>query len=105
MGIRFVIGNRQRVYAETVPKRNASVETAFDFALDIGVLELVASIINFFIAVKANIFLGVKGSTYSTDVFSVRYYQQKDEGGGENYIVRRDGIVRLYGPAAPHACV
>ena len=26
-------------------------------------------------------------------------------GGGENYIIGREGIQRLYGPAAPHACV
>ncbi|KAL7533806.1 hypothetical protein ACHAXR_005457 [Thalassiosira sp. AJA248-18] len=79
--------------------------STFDTAQSLGVIELVASIINFFTLVNADIFVGVKGSTYSTDAFSVRYYQHKEEGGGENYIVGPDGIQRLYGPAPPHACV
>mmetsp|Transcript_34293 Transcript_34293/g.63110 ORF Transcript_34293/g.63110 Transcript_34293/m.63110 type:complete len:553 (+) Transcript_34293:40-1698(+) len=102
--LQFVTNGRpgagERIYPQTVPAENRP----FVSALDLGVLELVASIINFFTAVKAEIFVGVKGSTYSTDVFSVRYYQHKEEGGGENYIVGPGGIERLYGPAAPHAC-
>jgi hypothetical protein len=70
----------------------------------LGVLELVASIINFFTAVKADIFVGVRGSSFSTDVFSVRYYQHKNLGGLENYILGPDGIQRLYGPPPPHSC-
>ena len=57
-------------------------------------IKLVSSIhiFNFFIAVKADIFVGVRGSTYSTDAFSCRYYQHKEDddmvdnrtsGGGE----------------------
>lgn len=103
--LHFVTENRRKIYPQTIPPKNASIpESPYVSTLDMGVLELVASIINFFTAVKADIFVGVKGSTYSTDVFSVRYYQQKEEGGGENYIVGPNGIERLYGPAAPHAC-
>jgi len=73
--------------------------SAFDTPESLGVLELVGSVINFFLLVQADIFIGVKGSTYSTDAFSVRYYQ----GERENYIVGPDqGIVRLYGPQEPH---
>ncbi|KAL7550288.1 hypothetical protein ACHAWF_013531 [Thalassiosira exigua] len=94
--------------------RISSVDKAFDDAsfdtpASLGVLELVASIINFFTVVDAEIFVGVKGSTFSTDAFSVRYYQRKGEGGGENYIVGpspvNGGIQRLYGPGPPHACI
>jgi len=87
---------------------NASYVTA----REMGVLELVASIINFFTAIRADIFVGVRGSTYSTDAFSVRYYQRKEEeeergrseSSVENFIVGPQGIERLYGPAAPLAC-
>ena len=73
--------------------------SAFDTPESLGVLELVASIINFFMIVQADIFVGVKGSSYSTDAFSVRYYQ----GERENYIVGPDqGIERLYGSQEPH---
>ena len=65
-----------------------------------GVLELVASILNFFTAVEADAFIGVKGSSYSTDVMSVRWYLEK----GDNYIVGPTGIKQLYGPAPPHSC-
>jgi len=104
--LHFVTGNRQKIYPQISPPQNASIpESPYVSALDMGVLEMVASVINFFTAVKAEIFVGVTGSSYSTDVFSVRYYQQKEEGGGENYIVGPNGIERLYGPAAPHSCM
>lgn len=72
----------------------------------LGGLELVASIINFFTAVKADIFVGVKGSSFSTDVFSARYYQSQSRGEGlvESYIIGPDGIQRLYGPPPSHSC-
>jgi hypothetical protein len=73
----------------------------FDSPETLGVLELVASIIDFFTAVRAEIFVGVKGSSFSTDVFSIRYYQHKSVGGLESYISGPDGIQRLYGP--PHS--
>ena len=73
----------------------------FDSPETLGVLELVASIIDFFTAVRAEIFVGVRGSSFSTDVFSIRYYQHKSVGGLESYISGPDGIQRLYGP--PHS--
>ena len=73
--------------------------SAFDTPESLGVLELIGSVINFFLLVQADIFVGVKGSSYSTDALSVRYYQ----GERENYIVGPDqGIERLYGSQQPH---
>jgi len=85
-------------------KKKNSEDASFRSALDFGVLELVTSIIHFSIAVQADIFVGVEGSTYSTDVFSVRYYQHKRAGGGENYVVGPQGIRPLFGPPRPHNC-
>eukprot|EP01082_Thalassiosira_pseudonana_P007036 g15044.t1 g15044 contig21:434327-435949(-) len=78
----------------------------------LGVTELVASVINFFTAVKSDIFVGVRGSSYSTDVFSARYYgiqEPNDDsadsnGGGRNYILGPDGIKELFGAPPPHDC-
>ncbi len=81
-----------------------SSSSSFVTPESLGVLELVASIINFFTAVRAGIFVGVRGSSFSTDVFSVRYYQHGELGRFENYILGRDGIRRLYGPPPPHSC-
>ena len=77
---------------------NEQNTSAFDTPESLGVLELVGSVINFFLLVQADIFVGVKGSSYSTDALSVRYYQ----GGRENFIVGSDGIERLYGSQQPH---
>ena len=77
-------------------------------AESLGVVQLVASIVNFFTAVKADIFVGVRGSSYSTDIFSARYYMNQDigatENSGKNYIVGPKGIEELIGPPAPHHC-
>lgn len=81
-----------------------TTDTPGKTAAELGVQELVASILHFWIAAQAEIFVGVKGSSYSTDVFSVRYYRHKWDGGGENYVVGPQGLARLYGPAAPHTC-
>lgn len=67
-----------------------------------GVVELVASIINFFTAVSADadVFIGVRGSTFSTDVFAVRYYLSKEMAelhGSGNYIVQPGGIIYYLG--------
>ena len=43
------------------PSGRAPKDTSFVSAESLGVLELVASIINFFIIVKADIFVGVRG--------------------------------------------
>lgn len=76
-----------------------------------GVIELTASIINFFTAVKADVFIGVRGSSFSTDVFAVRHYLNEDimAGGttslnGGNYIIGPDGIEELIGPPRVHSC-
>jgi hypothetical protein len=101
----------------TIPVFESGVDTAakiwfssYSFAIPLsastlGVTDLVASVINFFTAVNADIFVGVRGSSYSTDVISARYYQSKDKSGLENYIVGPEGIERIYGPAPPHSCV
>ncbi|KAL7462925.1 hypothetical protein ACHAXS_003300 [Conticribra weissflogii] len=74
--------------------------THFTTAHELGVAELVASIINFFTAVKADKFVGVRGSSYSTDVFSVRYYMHQTR----NYLLGPGGIEEVVGPPRPHSC-
>jgi len=85
--------------------------TNFKTADELGVAELVASIINFFTAVKADIFVGVRGSSYSTDVFSVRYYMQqnlkensRNSSLSGNYLLGPDGIEEVVGSPRPHSC-
>jgi hypothetical protein len=75
-------------------------------AESLGVIELVASIIDFFTSVTANVFVGVKGSTFSTDVFAVRHYLNKDAAilQGGNYIIGPSGIEELVGPPRVHSC-
>ena len=81
----------------------------FHSAESFGVVELVASIINFFTLVKADIFVGVRGSTFSTDAFSIRYYLSQEKADGmrraANYIVGPDGIDELIGPPEALPCM
>ena len=71
-----------------------------------GVTELTASIINFFTSVTAPTFIGVRGSSFSTDVFAVRHYLNKDKAvlHGENFIVGPGGLEELVGPPKLHNC-
>lgn len=79
-------------------------------AQSLGVTELVASVVDFFTVLQADAFVGVRGSTFSQDVMSVRYYQHLDrggsaDGGGENnFVVGPDGMRQLFGPAEPLPC-
>jgi len=79
-------------------------------AQSLGVTELVASVVNFFTALQADAFVGVRGSTFSQDVMSVRYYQHQDrggdgDGGGENnFVLGTKGMRQLFGPAEPLPC-
>ena len=75
-------------------------------AKSMGVTELVASIVNFFTALEANLFVGVKGSTYSQDIISVRYYQHQDRGIDveNNFVVGPNGLTKLSGPSERLPC-
>eukprot|EP00985_Skeletonema_marinoi_P011324 scaffold5371_cov190-Skeletonema_marinoi.AAC.2 len=76
-------------------------------AKSLRVTELVASVVNFFTALEADAFVGVRGSTFSQDVFSVRYYQHQDRGDGvgeNNFVVGPNGMRQLFGPAEPLPC-
>eukprot|EP00804_Cyclotella_cryptica_P005069 CCRYP_011507-RB/>CCRYP_011507-RB protein AED:0.01 eAED:0.01 QI:94/-1/1/1/-1/1/1/75/501 len=86
-------------------KVNSDNMTSFS-AESLGVVELVASIVNFFTSVNADVFVGVRGSSFSTDVFAVRHYLNKDVGNlhGRNYIISPDGIEELIGPPRVHNC-
>jgi hypothetical protein len=53
---------------------------------------ILPSIINFYIATHASIFVGVQGSSWSTDVWNTRYYQGKGAG---NYEYTRGAILPL----------
>jgi len=66
----------------------------------LGITDLVASIVNFFTIVEAERFVGVKGSSFSTDLFAVRYYNGKRS----NYILSPEGVKELVGPPPPHSC-
>jgi hypothetical protein len=85
-----------------------SVSTLFQGALiprlvtseSLGITSLVASIVDFFTVIEAESFVGVKGSTFSTDLFSARYYMGK----GGNFILSPKGLDPLIGPAPPHSC-
>mmetsp|Transcript_14022 Transcript_14022/g.19641 ORF Transcript_14022/g.19641 Transcript_14022/m.19641 type:complete len:254 (+) Transcript_14022:288-1049(+) len=69
-------------------------------AESLGLTSLVASIVNFFTITEAEGFVGVKGSSFSTDLFSVRHYMGK----GGNYLLSPDGVNELVGPPPPHSC-
>ena len=66
----------------------------------LGITDLVASIVNFFTIIEADRFVGVRGSSFSTDLFAVRYYKGKRR----NYILGREGVEELVGPPPPHSC-
>ncbi|KAL7576320.1 hypothetical protein ACA910_018139 [Epithemia clementina (nom. ined.)] len=51
---------------------------------------LVESVINFYNAVNARIFIGVKGSSYSTDIWTTRYLYGK---GSSNYYYNKGGAI------------
>jgi hypothetical protein len=53
---------------------------------------ILPSIVNFYIAVHAEIFIGVSRSSWSNDVWTARYHQGK---GDKNYEYRSDGIFQL----------
>ena len=55
---------------------------------------------NFFTIIEAQKFVGVKGSSFSTDLFAVRYYMGK----GNNYILSPEGVTELHGPPPGHSC-
>ena len=80
----------------------------FVTAKSLGVVDLVASVVNFFTVLEADVFVGVRGSTYSMDAISVRYYNHQDssgdDGGVNNLVVGPTGMKQFYGPAEPLPC-
>ena len=60
---------------------------------------LLQSVINFHLAVSADVFVGVKGSSYSTDVLTTRYWLGK---GDANYRYTLTGVERVQGLPEPH---
>jgi hypothetical protein len=61
---------------------------------------LVPSIMNFYIATHATIFIGVDKSSWSTDVWTTRYYQGK---GATNFEYTTDGIIPVPNGGLPSA--
>jgi hypothetical protein len=53
---------------------------------------ILPSLINFYVATQAQVFVGVSKSSWSTDVWTTRYYQGKGDG---NYQYTPDGIKQL----------
>jgi len=72
------------------------------YSKHLGVLDygaLLQSILNFHVAVSADVFVGVKDSSYSTDVLTTRYWLGK---GDANYRYTKTGIERVQGLPEPH---
>ena len=63
---------------------------------------LIPMVMNFYIATEAEVFIGTKGSSWSTDVWTTRYYQGK---GDRNFKYTKEGIVPIpnNGLPVPHA--
>jgi hypothetical protein len=59
-------------------------------SIDYG--SLLQSVVNFYIATEAKAFVGVRGSSYSTDIWTTRYHQGK---GDSNYEYTKEGIVKM----------
>lgn len=55
---------------------------------------LLQAVVNFHLAVHATIFVGVKGSSYSTDVLTTRYHLGR---GADNYLYTKRGAVQQVG--------
>lgn len=53
---------------------------------------LVPSVLNFYTATQAAVFVGVAGSSWSTDVWTTRYYQGR---GSQNFQYTPSGIIRV----------
>ena len=60
---------------------------------------LLNSVLNFYVAVNADVFVGVKHSSYSTDVLTTRFWLGK---GDANYRYTQKGIERIDGLPEPH---
>lgn len=62
---------------------------------------LLESVINFYAAISAEVFVGVQGSSYSNDVWTTRYWMGKEE---QNYRYTNQGtILRVEGLPKPHS--
>jgi hypothetical protein len=71
-------------------------ERSKDDTMDYG--SLLQSVVNFYIATEAKSFIGVRGSSYSTDIWTTRYHQGKGE---SNYEYTKDGIIKLSNGGLP----
>ncbi|KAL3902594.1 MAG: hypothetical protein SGARI_005758 [Bacillariaceae sp.] len=60
---------------------------------------MAAQVVNFFVAVHADVFVGTYGSSYSTDVWTVRHYLGK---GDRNYRHSPQGLFKVEGLPPPH---
>ena len=62
---------------------------------------LLHSVVNFDLAVNADVFMGVRSSSYSTDVLTSRYYMGK---GNHNYrYTKTEQMEKLEGLPEPHS--
>jgi hypothetical protein len=59
---------------------------------------LLQSVVNFYTATEAKAFIGVRGSSYSTDIWTTRYHQGK---GALNYEYTKEGIIQLDNEGLP----
>lgn len=59
---------------------------------------LIPMVMNFYIATEAEVFIGTSGSSWSTDVWTTRFYQGK---GYRNFMYTKDGIVPVPNQGLP----
>lgn len=85
-------GGRVPVY-EAGSSRLADIPY-FRNALSIG-----GSVLNFFLAVEADVFIGTRVLSYSTDVIATRFFRNLTE----NYFYMPHGLERAYDPVKDHA--
>uniref|UniRef100_A0A7S4N399 O-fucosyltransferase family protein n=1 Tax=Odontella aurita TaxID=265563 RepID=A0A7S4N399_9STRA len=67
-----------------------------------GMRSTTGSVINFFLAVEAQVFVGQGASTWSVDAAAVRYHRLGAN--AKNYMFWKGGFTRLKGDPKPHSC-
>jgi hypothetical protein len=100
----LVFGGTTNLASQSVPVFECGREALEEYYRSTqGTIEyggLVQGMINFHVATEATAFVGVRGSSYSTDIWTTRYHQGK---GDTNYEYTLNGIVRMDNGGLPPA--
>lgn len=97
----------QGLWHGTVEVKEGGEPLASSLGIPMDMVQTAAQVMDFFVAVRAKAFVGTFGSSYSTDVWTARYFLAK-QGGGDplNYFHGPDGIGLIGGGGLPpvHHC-